>query len=129
MSSKTIIQAAISSAKTRSTRIQKPSDSIISLPLSTMAVAYASALPSKPAANYDRPQESKNHHYLHSGKQLVDDPSSVESNSKRFFYSSSMVHNKLPVVVQTSNDRTIDPYLGNLLDGFCNGSCHQTITR
>jgi hypothetical protein len=100
--------------------IQNPS-STIALPLSSMAVAYASSLPSKPQqdqhGNKTRKQGDQGHAAV-----------VVETNSytKRFFTgSSSTLPSPPPVMVQTSSDRTIDPYLGNLLNGFCNGSCYK----
>ena len=131
MASKSIIRATISSAKaTLSRTVQSTPDYNVAFPLSTMAIAYASALPAtKPATNQDSilPETQHKHDpYWQAGKHLGEE----QRNSKRLFHSSSIsirttITTKPPVIIQRSSDRTIDPYLGNLLDGFCNGSCHN----
>jgi hypothetical protein len=121
-----IFHAVISSSKwVISKTIQNP-HSTIALPLSSMAVAYASSLPSKPLQDCYREQEPKKQRQA--GKRLGNE-NRVEIKTKRCYHGSPALHSQLPIFVQTSPDRTIDPYLGNLLDGFCNGSCHETSMR
>eukprot|EP00536_Pseudo-nitzschia_multiseries_P003108 jgi/Psemu1/301777/fgenesh1_kg.44_\ len=50
-------------------------------------------------------------------------------SSKAIAYSSassSPAYYSSPVVVRDCSSRQIDHYLGNLLEGFCNGSCVTT---
>eukprot|EP00535_Pseudo-nitzschia_heimii_P007693 CAMPEP_0197190628 /NCGR_PEP_ID=MMETSP1423-20130617/22034_1 /TAXON_ID=476441 /ORGANISM="Pseudo-nitzschia heimii, Strain UNC1101" /LENGTH=107 /DNA_ID=CAMNT_0042643053 /DNA_START=60 /DNA_END=380 /DNA_ORIENTATION=+ len=107
MASKSIIHAALSSAKaTISRTVRSTPDSSIAFPLSTMAIAYASALPSKPASNHDRAPEPPNQRPRPAGKrQLGEEPSGAERGSQRFFHSSSAIRATPPVVVRRSSDR------------------------
>jgi len=117
-----IFHAVISSSKSVIPKTIQNPHSTIALPLSSMAVAYASSLPSKPLQDCYREHEPMKQRQA---GMRVGNEHRVESKTKRSYHSSPA----LPIVVQTSLDRTIDPYLGNLLDGFCNGSCYETSTR
>ena len=120
----TIIQAAISSSKTVIPKTIQHSSSTIALPLSSMAVAYASSLSSKPLIqDHRREQELP--------KRMFDERLVADSNTKRFYHDSfaHRPHQRMPVVIEPSSDRIIDPFLGNLLDGFCNGSCYKAGPR
>lgn len=120
-----ILRAAIlSSKKVVPKTIQSPS-STVALPLSSMAVAYASSLPSKPITqDHQRKQEQAKR--IGEERLLGDN-----SKTKRFYHDFSVnrSHQRLPVIIESSSDPIIDPFLGNLLEGFCNGSCYNTGTR
>ncbi len=89
-----------------------------------MAVAYASSLPSKPLIQDHRREQEK-------PKRIGDERLVADSKTKRFYHDSfaHRSNQRMPVVIEPSSDRIIDPFLGNLLDGFCNGSCYKASPR
>lgn len=101
----------------------------IASPAASNVMGYSSLSPSS-STSFPQHQQSP---YKNDAVQRLRGGKATENETKRLYHRSATVNNysmPLSIVIKTSYSKgtNVDQYLGNLLDGFCNGSCNNNIT-